>query len=449
MDAAPILADLTALIRAEPWLLVLVTGLGPLLIGLVIERVGRRGAAAADGAEMPSARAPIDETSERAEPESDASRESDRSSDAPRSPEIDGSSDALPSPAPDFVAEGPPAPSTDPTPPVELSPVEPPAPRPETAPTPPPAVLPDTAPTPPPARLRDRLLRTRETLLGRMGGILGSRAVDAALLEELEEVLFTADLGVATAESLLDRIRNEGRGASGEAVRDILKTAIREKLQTVQPEGDPHALLGKPHVILVLGVNGAGKTTTIGKLAAQHQALGRKVLLGAGDTFRAAAIEQLQTWGQRVGCEVIAGEAGGDPASVAFDAVQAAVARGADVAIIDTAGRLQTKKPLMEELSKIVRVIGRDVEAAPHEILLVLDANTGQNAISQARLFAEAAAITGLVLTKMDGTAKGGVIVGLADEFRLPVRFVGVGEGIDDLRQFDAGEFVAALFGED
>ncbi len=461
MDAAPILADLTALIRAEPWLLVLVTGLGPLLIGLVIERVGRRGAAAVDGAEMPSARAPIDETPERAEPESDASRENDRSSGAPRSPEIDGSSDALPSPAPDSAAEGLPVPSIDPTPPVELSPVEPPAPRPETAPTPPPAVLPDPAPTPPPAvlpdpapttppaRLRDRLLRTRETLLGRMGGILGSRAVDAGLLEELEEVLFTADLGVATAESLLDRIRNEGRGASGEAVRDILKTAIREKLQTVQPEGDPHALLGKPHVILVLGVNGAGKTTTIAKLAAQHQALGRKVLLGAGDTFRAAAIEQLQTWGQRVGCEVIAGEAGGDPASVAFDAVRAAVARGADVAIIDTAGRLQTKKPLMEELSKIVRVIGRDVEAAPHEILLVLDANTGQNAISQARLFAEAAAITGLVLTKMDGTAKGGVIVGLADEFRLPVCFVGVGEGIDDLRQFDAREFVAALFGED
>ncbi len=208
------------------------------------------------------------------------------------------------------------------------------------------------------------------------------------------------------------------------------------------------ALASKPHVILVLGVNGAGKTTTIGKLAAKHCARGHSVLLGAGDTFRAAATEQLQVWGQRVGCEVIAGEAGGDPASVAFDTVKAAVGRGVDVAIIDTAGRLQTKKPLMEELGKIVRVIGRDVPGAPHEILLVLDANTGQNAISQARLFTEVAKVTGLVLTKLDGTAKGGVIVGLADQFGIPVKFVGVGESVDDLREFEAREFVDALFGD-
>jgi fused signal recognition particle receptor len=173
------------------------------------------------------------------------------------------------------------------------------------------------------------------------------------------------------------------------------------------------------------------------------------VLLGAGDTFRAAAIEQLQAWGERVGCDVVAGDPGGDPASVAFDTVKAALSRDADVAIIDTAGRLQTKKPLMEELSKIVRVVGRDVPEAPHEILLVLDSNTGQNAISQARLFAEVADVTGLVLTKMDGTAKGGVIIGLADEFQIPVKFVGVGEGIEDLREFDSTEFVNALFGED
>jgi fused signal recognition particle receptor len=227
-----------------------------------------------------------------------------------------------------------------------------------------------------------------------------------------------------------------------------LKSAIGEKLAAAEQGGDRFALGGTPHIILVLGVNGAGKTTTIGKLAAKHQALGRSVILGAGDTFRAAAIEQLQAWGERVGCEVIAGDAGSDPASVAFDTVKAAVSREVDVAIIDTAGRLQTKKPLMEELGKIVRVIGRDIPEAPHEILLVLDANTGQNAISQTRLFAEVANLSGLVLTKMDGTAKGGVIVGLAHEFQIPVHFVGVGEGIDDLREFDSAEFVDALFGD-
>ena len=297
--------------------------------------------------------------------------------------------------------------------------------------------------------LRERIRRTTEAFAGRLSGILGGgRTLDPALLDELEEILMTADLGVATAESLLERVRREGQGTDGEQVRALLKRAIAEKLESVQREGDPFALASKPHVILVLGVNGAGKTTTIGKLAAKHLANGHSVLLGAGDTFRAAAIEQLQVWGQRVGCDVIAGEPGGDPASVAFDTVKAAVGRGVDVAIIDTAGRLQTKKPLMEELGKIARVLGRDVPGAPHEILLVLDANTGQNAISQARLFTEVAKVTGLVLTKLDGTAKGGVIVGLADQFGIPVKFVGVGESVDDLRTFDAGEFVDALFGD-
>jgi fused signal recognition particle receptor len=193
-------------------------------------------------------------------------------------------------------------------------------------------------------------------------------------------------------------------------------------------------------------VNGSGKTTSIGKLAARHVRLGRRVVLGAADTFRAAAIEQLQAWGERAGCDVIAGRAGGDPAAVAFDTVKAATARGADVAIIDTAGRLQTKKPLMEELGKIVRVIARELEGAPHEVLLVLDANTGQNALSQARLFSEVAGVTGLVLTKLDGTAKGGVLVGLADELGIPVKCVGVGESVEDLRDFSAEEFVDALF---
>jgi fused signal recognition particle receptor len=196
----------------------------------------------------------------------------------------------------------------------------------------------------------------------------------------------------------------------------------------------------------VLGVNGSGKTTTIGKLAARYREAGLSVLLGAGDTFRAAAAEQLQTWGERVGCDVITGPSGGDPSAVAFDTVKAAISRGIDVAIIDTAGRLQTKKPLMDELSKLARVIGRDLEGAPHESLLVLDSNTGQNAISQARLFSEVTNVTGLVLTKLDGTAKGGVLVGLADEFGIPVKFVGVGETVADLREFSAEEFVDAVF---
>jgi fused signal recognition particle receptor len=294
------------------------------------------------------------------------------------------------------------------------------------------------------ANLRDRLRRTSDALVGGLGKLLGA-SVDDALLEQLEEQLLHADLGVKTAMGLLERVRREGRGRDASEVRAILRDAIAEKLRRVEsPAG--LALAAKPHVVLVLGVNGSGKTTTIGKLAARHVAAGHKVLLGAADTFRAAAIEQLQAWGERAGCEVIAGKQGGDPSAVAFDTVKAALARGVDVAIIDTAGRLQTKKPLMEELAKLTRVIGRDVAGAPHETLLVLDANTGQNAISQAKLFTEVAPVTGLVLTKLDGTARGGVIVGLADEFAIPVRFVGVGEGVEDLRDFAADEFVDALF---
>jgi len=309
-----------------------------------------------------------------------------------------------------------------------------------------PAVEADAARAEPvaPARLRDRLRRTSDALVGGLGKILGG-SVDDALLDQLEELLLHADLGVKTATALLDRVRREGRGRDASAVREILRDAIAEKLRRVESR-DGLALAGKPHVVLVLGVNGSGKTTTIGKLAARHVAAGRKVLLGAADTFRAAAIEQLQAWGERTGCEVIAGRQGGDPSAVAFDTVKAALARGADVAIIDTAGRLQTKKPLMEELAKLARVIGRDVAGAPHETLLVLDANTGQNALSQAKLFTEVAPVSGLVLAKLDGTARGGVIVGLADEFGIPVRFVGVGEAAEDLRDFAADEFVDALF---
>jgi fused signal recognition particle receptor len=310
----------------------------------------------------------------------------------------------------------------------------------ERAPLPPPPVA-------PPRRLRDRLRRTSDALIGRLEQVLGGRRLDPAVLDDLEQVLYTADLGVSTAESLLAAVRKQAAGGDTDAVRAALRGAMLEKLRRVElPPGRQLATDAKPHVILVLGVNGSGKTTTIGKLAARYRAEGKHVILGAGDTFRAAAIEQLQVWGERVGCEVIATKPGGDPSAVAFDTVKAAIARGADVAICDTAGRLQTKLPLIEELKKIVRILGREVPGAPHESLLVLDANTGQNAISQARVFTEAARVTGLVLTKLDGTAKGGVLIGLADEFGIPVKFVGVGEAVEDLRDFSAAEFVEALF---
>jgi fused signal recognition particle receptor len=320
----------------------------------------------------------------------------------------------------------------------------------EAGPAPVAAVAPEPAPVPAatPASLRERLRRTSEALVGRLPALVAGRRVDAALLDELEALLLSADLGVKTADALLDRIRSQAAGADAAAIRGLLRQAILDRLRGVElAPGTQLARRGSPHVILVLGVNGSGKTTTIGKLAARYQAQGAKVVLGAGDTFRAAAAEQLEIWGGRLGCDVITGPDGGDPSAVAFDTVKAAAARGADVAIIDTAGRLQTRKPLMEELSKLVRVLGRCQEGAPHETLLVLDANTGQNALSQARLFTEAAGVTGLVLTKLDGTAKGGVLVGLADEFGIPVKHVGVGESVEDLRDFSADEFVDALFG--
>jgi fused signal recognition particle receptor len=312
------------------------------------------------------------------------------------------------------------------------------------APEPEPELEPEAIPEP--ARLRDRLRLTSENFVGRIGSLLGGRTLDAEVLDELEMVLFGADLGVQTTESLLDAVKKKASGGDADAVRTVLREAVLEKLQRVEPRGERRAITGKPHVILVLGVNGSGKTTTVGKLASIYKQAGHRVVLGAGDTFRAAASEQLQTWGERVGCDVITGPDGGDPSAVAFDTVKAAVARGADVAIIDTAGRLQTKKPLMEELAKLARVIGKDLPDAPHECLLVLDSNTGQNAISQARLFSEVTTLTGLVLTKLDGTAKGGVLVGLADEFGIPVKYVGVGEAIEDLRDFSAEEFVEAVF---
>ncbi|MBW2294872.1 MAG: signal recognition particle-docking protein FtsY [Deltaproteobacteria bacterium] len=337
-----------------------------------------------------------------------------------------------PVPAQEIVAEPEPEPESEVAAAAEPSAAEVQELQPEPEPEPPPEPEPEPEPPPEPVRvgLRDRLSKTSQNLVGRLGRVLGAKAVDEALLEELEGVLLTADLGVASR------------------VREVLREAIMEKLAKAEAASQIPLAQPGPHVILVLGVNGSGKTTTIGKLAAQYTRTGKQVVLGAGDTFRAAAAEQLQIWGERSGAEVVVGKAGGDPAAVAFDAVKTAITGGADVCIIDTAGRLQTKKPLMEELAKINRVLSRDIAQAPHECLLVLDSNTGQNAISQARLFTEVAEITGLVLTKLDGTAKGGVIVGLADEFEIPVKYVGVGEGIDDLQEFHAEEFVNALFEE-
>jgi fused signal recognition particle receptor len=371
---------------------------------------------------------------------------------APAAPEsvarpaaVEAAPAAAPRPAPERLA----APVAEPHAAPVVEPLAARAPEPLAAPVPERAPEP---PAPPPRPLRERLSRTRDALVGGLARALGGRRVDEGVLEELEALLFGADLGVRTAESLLEAVRKGASGGDAESVRRVLREAILVRLRRVEPAEPPPGLGGRalgerPHVILVLGVNGSGKTTTIGKLAARYRAAGCSVVLGAGDTFRAAATEQLQIWGERTGCDVVAGTPGGDPAAVAFDAIQAARARGADVAIVDTAGRLQTKAPLMEELGKIARVIGRELPGAPHETLLVLDANTGQNALSQARLFTEVAPVSAIALTKLDGTAKGGVIVGLADEFGIPVRWVGVGEGAEDLREFRAADFVEALFG--
>lgn len=297
-------------------------------------------------------------------------------------------------------------------------------------------------------RLKQGLSKTHANLIGRIDSlVLGKKQIDADTLEELEEILITADIGVVTAVELIRTLeqrlkRNELQ--DGEALKSALKEEILARLSRQAAPLDTS--VAAPYVILVIGVNGVGKTTTIGKLAGKFIADRKKVLLAAGDTFRAAAAEQLEIWGERVGADVIRHKEGADPSAVAFDACKAAVARRSDILIVDTAGRLHTKVNLMEEMKKIRRVIGREIPGAPHETLLVLDAATGQNAISQARLFKESADVTGIVLTKLDGTAKGGIVVAISNEFKIPVRFIGVGEGVDDLREFDPVQFVEALF---
>ncbi len=286
--------------------------------------------------------------------------------------------------------------------------------------------------------------------------VAGKSKVDAEVLDNLEEVFVTSDVGVDTTLKIIDRL--EKRVARDKYVSaSELNSLLCEEIADLLVENDPATAADdefkvpeghKPHVIMVVGVNGAGKTTTIGKLAAQFKAAGNKVYLGAADTFRAAAIEQLDVWGERAGVPVVKQKIGADPASVAFDTLQSAVANDADVVIIDTAGRLHNKKHLMDELTKIRNVMQKIVPGAPHEVLLVLDGSTGQNAFEQARQFTAATQVNGLAITKLDGTAKGGVVIGISDQFRIPVKYIGLGEGIADLQVFNKKEFVKSLFGE-
>ncbi|NIF01486.1 signal recognition particle-docking protein FtsY [Pantoea sp. Acro-805] len=297
------------------------------------------------------------------------------------------------------------------------------------------------------ARLKRSLVKTRENLGSGFISLFRGKKIDDDLFEELEEQLLIADVGVETTRRIIANLTqqaNRKQLRDAEALYGLLKAEMAGILEKVDA---PLNVEGKtPFVILMVGVNGVGKTTTIGKMARQYQAQGKSVMLAAGDTFRAAAVEQLQVWGQRNNIPVVAQHTGADSASVIFDAIQAAKSRNVDVLIADTAGRLQNKAHLMEELKKITRVMKKLDDDAPHEVMLTLDASTGQNAVSQAKLFHEAVGLTGITLTKLDGTAKGGVIFSVADQFGIPIRYIGVGEGIEDLRPFKAGDFIEALF---
>jgi fused signal recognition particle receptor len=297
-------------------------------------------------------------------------------------------------------------------------------------------------------KLKAGIQKTRSGLVDRLEDVLsGKKEIDADLLEELEYTLITADIGVRTVEEILERIRTQvDRKLTGDAVE--IRNLIREQLLEIlrASETPIHVVAAPPAVVMVVGVNGAGKTTTIGKLANRFLGEGRKVLLCAADTFRAAAIEQLEVWAQRAGVDMIRQKTGADPSAVVFDSLQAAKARGVDYVIIDTAGRLHTKENLMAELEKMRRTCQRVLPGSPHEVWLVMDATTGQNGLEQARKFTETSGVTGIILTKLDGTAKGGVVVAIARELNLPIRFIGVGEKIDDLLPFEPEKFVESLF---
>ncbi|MFQ5694234.1 MAG: signal recognition particle-docking protein FtsY [Nitrospinota bacterium] len=301
-------------------------------------------------------------------------------------------------------------------------------------------------------RFRRGLARTRRGLLEPLLQMtVGRRRVDAELLEGLEEVLLGADLGVSLTTRLVGRIEEAQRAGElrgAEEVRARLERTLLDLLEEAPGAPPPETPDAKPRVVLVVGVNGTGKTTSVGKLAHRYRTEGKRVLLAAADTFRAAGVEQLDVWRERAGADIVKGAAGSDPSAVVYDAAQAALARGADVLLADTAGRLHTRRNLMDELKKVARTAGRVIDGAPHEVLLVLDATTGQNALPQARMFLEEVGVTGVILTKLDGTPKGGIVLGIADELGIPVRYVGLGEGIDDLQPFAPDVFVRALFEE-
>lgn len=303
-------------------------------------------------------------------------------------------------------------------------------------------------------RLEEGLEKTRDSFFGKLNRVVrGKDNVDDEVLDDLEEALVTSDVGVKTTLEIIHRVEERVRRdkyVSTSELNGLIRDEIARLMLTNVPEhpADFDAPLpNKPHIIMVVGVNGVGKTTTIGKVAHRYKRAGKSVLLGAADTFRAAAIEQLEIWAERADVPIIKQEQGADPAAVAFDTVASAKNRNIDVALIDTAGRLHTRGGLMDELSKIKRVMGKHIEEAPHEVLLVLDASTGQNAIRQAEEFTRSVDVTGLALTKLDGTAKGGIVIGISNEFQIPVKYIGVGEKIDDLQVFDRNAFVDALFG--
>lgn len=295
-------------------------------------------------------------------------------------------------------------------------------------------------------KLKTGLTKTKKNIVERVESILLSRTIDESAIEDIEEVLITSDIG-AEATNEIVRLLREKVGAGEVRNSDDVKSYLKDEMALLLGKSQPLVTFGeKPFVILTVGVNGVGKTTTIGKLASRFISEGNSVILAAADTFRAAAIEQLEIWAKRSGADIVKHQSGSDPAAVAFDAVEAAKARGIDIVIIDTAGRLHTKSQLMDELKKINRVIKKSIPDAPQEILLIVDATTGQNALRQAQIFNEAIGITGIALTKLDGTAKGGIIFAIKKELGIPVRLIGIGEGVDDLKDFDPEDFVTALF---
>jgi fused signal recognition particle receptor len=300
------------------------------------------------------------------------------------------------------------------------------------------------------ARLREGLTKTRSGFTGRLDQLLfGKKEISEDLLDDLEEVLFTSDLGVATTQELI-RLVQEGVARKALDQPEKLRAALKEYIRAFLNVPDVASKTpgpGEPYVIMMIGVNGVGKTTTIGKLGHQLKGQGNSVMFVAADTFRAAAVEQLEIWAQRVGAELVKQRQGADPSAVVFDALSSALSKQLDVVLIDTAGRLHTKSNLMDELEKIHRVAGRKLAGAPHDVWLVLDATTGQNAIAQAELFHKAIGVTGIILTKLDGTAKGGIVVGISHELKIPIKFIGIGETMDDLRPFDPSDFVEAIFG--